>query len=234
MMKTTIIGATLVFLLGACGGKEADKKPSPASTVNPTKTEAPTTKTPGKDPAPTDAKTTDAKPAAPEPARTTLLAIPDAELKCSSTETKITEFQLEGKKLDASGAKESYAYYSGTEQVLTISSKPLENKEKFVGFFDKSKLKKGEHFFFIAFNRRKAETSIAPELGVYKTMSDDPNNVFQGSLAVYTTDSAPPIPATNVVLEGISTTRVCGTFEFSNPDGTNTLKGTFNVPNTVR
>jgi hypothetical protein len=234
-MKANILCALL--LLGACGAKENKeaKKDAPTAAVN-KPVDATLSDSKPADAKPEEAKPAEAKPADAKPAeiRTTLLPIDDKDLKCSSTETKITEFKLDGKVLDASNVKESYAYYQGTEQVLTLSSKPLENKEKFNGWFDKAKLKKGEYFFFIAFNRRNGDVSIAPELGVYKTMSDDPAKTFQASLAVYTTESAPPIAATNVVLEGISTTRICGSFEFYNYEGANILRGTFNVPNTVR
>ena len=87
-MKTKIISAAFLFVLGACGNKETTAEPKkdtpPTAAVNTTKTEAPPIKTPGKDTATSDAKPADVKPEDPKPADakpagTALYNIPDSQ-----------------------------------------------------------------------------------------------------------------------------------------------------------
>jgi hypothetical protein len=218
MKKTQItLAFALLVALFSCGKKEENKQ-------NESKTE--TTQTENK---------TEEKKSEPAPDRTELLAIPDSELKCDIAETKITKLVIDGKEVKADGMKQIFAQNWGSVQYVTITNYELDKAKYFAFNCDVKKMPAEQIRFDFSFNRFKKDEKgnnkiVAAELGQYG------KDAAEG----FSTNSAFYIPQKTVLVNGkaflkaISTTKICGTFEYKTEDGKFEIVGEFTAPNTIK
>jgi hypothetical protein len=217
-MKKSILnlGLTLLMVTVLACGKKEDKKQE--------ETKTDTTKTETK---------VEEKKTEPTPDRMELLAIPDAELKCEVSETKITQLVIDGKEIKTDGLNQLFAQNWGTNQTVCITNFELDKVQYFAFNCDIKKMQPTQIRFDFSFNRYKRENNenktIAVELGEYQTMREG----FGTSATVYTPQKAVQLPG-KAFLKAISTTKICGTFEYQTPDGKNIIKGEFAGANVVK
>lgn len=169
------------------------------------------------------------------PDRTELLAIPDAELKCDISETKITKLVIDGKEAKADGLNQVFAQNWGSVQYVSLTNYE-QDKSKFFAFnCDVKKMPAEQIRLDFSFNRFKKDEKgnnklIAAELGQYGKEAAEGFN----------TNSALYIPQKGILMNGqaflkaISTTKICGTFAYKTEDGKYEIVGEFVAPNTVK
>lgn len=214
--QTSIVLALLVALF-SCGKKEEKKQEEG-------KTET----------AKTESKAEEQK-NEPAPDRTELLAIPDNELKCDISETKITKLVIDGKEAKTDGMKQIFAQNWGSVQYVTITNYELDKAKYFAFNCDVKKMPAEQIRFDFSFNRFKKDEKgnnkiVAAELGQY---GKDAAEGFSTNAAFY-------IPQKSVLANGkaflkaISTSKICGTFEYKTEDGKFEISGEFTAPNTIK
>lgn len=219
MKKTQIsVAFALLVALFSCGKKD-EKKQEETGKTDSTKTEA----------------KAEEKKAEPAPDRTELLAIPDEELKCEVSETKITKLVIDGKEVKTDAMKQIFAQNWGSVQYVTITNFELDKAKYFAFNCDVKKMPAEQIRFDFSFNRFKKDEKgnnkiVAAELGQYG------KDAAQG----FSTNSALYIPQKGVIINGkaflkaISTTKICGTFEYKTEDEKYEIVGEFVAPNTVK
>ncbi|KOY87621.1 hypothetical protein AD998_17105 [bacterium 336/3] len=218
-MKITQISIVLALLIGAfaCGKKE-DKKQAEGKTDT-TKIEA----------------KTEEKKNEPTPDRMELLAIPDAELKCEATETKITKLVIDGKDAKLDKMNQIFAQNWGAVQYVTITNFELDKAKYFAFNCDVKKMPTDQIRFDFSFNRFKKDEKgnnkiVAAELGQY---GKDANEGFSTNTTLYLSQKAVLLNG-KAFLKAISTTKICGTFEYKTEDGKYQIVGEFVTANTVK
>ncbi|MCU0439553.1 MAG: hypothetical protein MUC49_16800 [Raineya sp.] len=216
-MKKNQISIALALLIGlfACGKKEEQKQAENKGDTTKTEVKA------------------EEKKNEPVPDRMELLAIPDAELKCEVTETKITQLVVDGKEIKTEGFNQVFAQNWGMNQTVCITNFELDKAKYFAFNCDIKKMQPSQVRFDFSFNRYKRENNqnktIAVESGEYQTMREG----FGTSATVYVPQKAVQLPG-KVFLKAVSTTKICGTFEYKTEDGKNIVKGEFVGQNAVK
>lgn len=218
-MKQTQISIALALLIGvfACGKKEEQKQAETKVDTVKTETKA------------------EEKKNEPAPDRMELLAIPDAELKCEVTETKITKLVIDGKEAKLDKMNQIFAQNWGSVQYVTITNFELDKAKYFAFNCDVKKMPAEQIRFDFSFNRFKKDDKgnnkiVAAELGQYG------KEAAEG----FSTNSTLYIPQKAILMNGkaflkaISTTKICGTFDYKTEDGKYQIVGEFVTVNTVK
>jgi hypothetical protein len=218
-MKKMQISIALALLVGvfACGKKEDKKQDEGKTDTTKTETKA------------------EEKKNEPAPDRTELLAIPDAELKCEVTETKITKLVIDGKEAKSDNINQTFAQNWGSVQYVTITNFELDKAKYFAFNCDVKKMPADQIRFDFSFNRFKKDEKgnnkiVAAELGQYG----------KEAAVGFSTNAALYVPQKGILMNGkaflkaISTTKICGTFEYKTEDGKYEIAGEFVTANTVK